>query len=155
MEESPPETPSNYTNKMTQKTLAGKFLSLKHINLSAAKETLLRAWNIKGTCEINETESNVLVFVFSDQREANRIIKTAPWNFRGSLIILVEWEDNLAYQDLKFESEYFWVQATGIPAKFMSLETATFIGKFLYSDLAAEGLKWRKALRFRVSINIL
>ncbi|PIN11227.1 hypothetical protein CDL12_16171 [Handroanthus impetiginosus] len=74
-----------------------KILSKKHFNLGAIKNTLLQAWNICGNVQVNEVEKNTLMFIFQFKANMEKVLKQAPWNFRGYFVVLTLWLDELAF----------------------------------------------------------
>ncbi|PIN26305.1 hypothetical protein CDL12_00941 [Handroanthus impetiginosus] len=114
--------------------------------------------NVRSNVQVNELEKNTLVFIFQVITDMEKVLKQAPWNFRGCLIVLTPWPDELAFQDLNFEEANFWIQASNIPVKYTNQVTAKTIGnkigKFLFADIGLEHQKWSKHLIIKVQLSI-
>ncbi|KAG8367670.1 hypothetical protein BUALT_Bualt16G0097100 [Buddleja alternifolia] len=109
-------------------TLVGKVISEKYFNVGAVKNTLLKAWNWR-----------------------NRVD-------RGNLVVLKHRDLDKLVKDIDLDSATFWIQASNLPARFMTPMSAkqigNLVGRFIKTDMVSESQRWRKALRIRVEIDI-
>ncbi|KAG8367108.1 hypothetical protein BUALT_Bualt16G0038300 [Buddleja alternifolia] len=140
-------------------TLIGKILTDKIFNQGAVKTTLLKAWNCKYQVHVNKCEDNKYAFIFKDKGDFDKVLNLAPWSFRGHLVVLSHWDPDQTMEEVNLETTQFWIQASNIPARYITPSSAKVIGnavgKFIKTDLVSESQRWKKYLRIRTEINIM
>lgn len=52
--------------------------------------------------------------------EKMRVMKTGPWTFDKSLIVMLHLKENDQIGDLVFENEAFWIQVHNVPVNCMT-----------------------------------
>ncbi|KAG8387753.1 hypothetical protein BUALT_Bualt02G0054100 [Buddleja alternifolia] len=108
--------------------------------------------------EMNSVEENKYAFIFKEKSDLDKVLKMAPWSFRGHLVILRQWDPDKSVENINLDSALFWVQARNLPVRSINTATAKIIGdtigRFVKTDLVSENQRWRKALRIRVELNV-
>ena len=74
--------------------LAAKFMTRRALNIEAIGRTLKPLWKTQNGFEMRDVGNHIILFVFSNVNEAERIIATEPWTYDKNLIIL-SWYDGL------------------------------------------------------------
>ncbi|KAL0402503.1 UNVERIFIED_CONTAM: hypothetical protein Slati_4280200 [Sesamum latifolium] len=138
--------------------IIAKILYDKPLNNNAIKSTLIKAWGLHPKIHTNVVDQNTVVFLLENENDRRRIWNLSPWSFLGNLIVSKPWLPEEALEDVDLSKIQIWVQATGVPVRFVNKATAekigNTVGKFIGTDLATEGHKWRKSLRIRVEVEI-
>ncbi|KAL0006109.1 hypothetical protein SO802_013670 [Lithocarpus litseifolius] len=73
--------------------------------------------------------NHVVLFVFSDKSDADRVLLGEPWSYDKYLVSLRRVEKNGAVKDMVFDRTNFWVQIHDIPMCDMTPETTAEIIK--------------------------
>ena len=73
--------------------------------------------------------SHVVLFVFSDKMDADRVLLGEPWCDNKHLVALRRMEKNVAVKDLVFDKMSFWVQVLDLPVGDMNPNAVAEIGK--------------------------
>ena len=69
----------------------------------------------------------MVLFVFNNSSNVERIIENQPWSFDKHLMVLQTFEESSKLKDLVFDKALFWVQVHDIPACFISKKVAESI----------------------------
>ena len=69
----------------------------------------------------------MVLFVFNNSSDVERIIENRPWSFDKHLVVLQTFEEFSKLKDLVFDIALFWVQVQDIPVRFMSKKVAESI----------------------------
>ena len=109
--------------------LAGKFMTRRALSVEAVGRTLKPLWKTRNGFEIREVGNHVLLFVFDDENEAERILATEPWTYDKHLIILSHYDGSCPIQSVRFHTVNFWIQIHGLPVNRLNEKTAYGIGK--------------------------
>ena len=59
--------------------LAAKFMTRRALNIEAIGRTLNPLWKTQNCFEMRDVGNHILLFVFSNENEAERIIAIEPW----------------------------------------------------------------------------
>lgn len=70
------------------RTLVGKIWTDVPYNIRAFKQTMIQAWRLKNTVEIQDLNKNLFLFKFVSRRDAENILHSGPWSFDRNLLIL-------------------------------------------------------------------
>lgn len=106
--------------------LATKFLTKRALNIEAIGRTFKPLWRSRGEFTIREAEDHVLLFVFEQENDAERVLASEPWVFD---------------KQERFTTSKFWVQLHGLPMSMMDPEMAIEIGETLGKVSVAENTK--------------
>ena len=64
----------------------------------------------------------MLLSAFQNSVDKDKVLKIAPWTFKGSHAVLKKWDKDLAFEDLDFSSSLFWAQNFNLSLNKMTLE---------------------------------
>ena len=92
------------------KVLAAKFFTCRVLNMEAIARTFKQLWQTKKGFEIKDMGNHVVLFVFLDKMDADRVLLGKPWRYDKHLVSLRRMEKNVAVKDLVFDRTFFWVQ---------------------------------------------
>uniref|UniRef100_A0A7N2LAB4 DUF4283 domain-containing protein n=1 Tax=Quercus lobata TaxID=97700 RepID=A0A7N2LAB4_QUELO len=67
--------------------LATKFLTKRALNVEAIGRTFKPLWRSRGEFTIREAEDHVLLFVFEQENDAERVLASEPWVFDKHLVL--------------------------------------------------------------------
>ena len=99
------------------------------------------------------------MFKFACEGDNKRILELGPWNIEGFPLILKQWQNNLAIEDMDFSSIQLWIQVHDLPIEYMSKENAekigALVGEVLDVDFIGDGkICMSKFLRVKVEIKV-
>ena len=89
------------------KVLAAKFFTRRVLNMEAIARTFKQLWQTKKSFEIKGMGSHMVLFVFSDKMDANRVLLGEPWSYDKHLVSLRRMEKTVAVKDLVFDKTFF------------------------------------------------
>ena len=90
------------------KVLAAKFFTRRVLNMEAIARTFKQLWRTKKSFEIKGMGSHMVLFVFSDKMDANRVLLGEPWSYDKHLVSLRRMEKTVAVKDLVFDKTFFF-----------------------------------------------
>ena len=127
------EEGSEYTGQ-TVDTLGGmviaaKFFTRRVLNMEAIAGTFKQLWATKRGFEVKDMGNHVVLFVFFDKTDADKVLLGEPWSYDKYLVSLRRLEKNEVVKDLVFDRTAFWIQLHDIPICDMTPEAAAEIGK--------------------------
>lgn len=108
-------------------TMIGQVISDKLVNFKAIKTILLNAWDYGSEIHITPLDRKKFVVSFPQVQDKNKVIAASPWAVKGCIVILKQWEPDLALADLQFQHSPFWVQIHNIPLNRMNLDNAVVL----------------------------
>ena len=141
----------------TEVILVGKFMTRRALSIEAVGRTLKLLWRTQNGFEIRDVGNHILLFVFDNENEAERVLATEPWTYDKHLIILSRYDGSCPIQNIRFHMVKFWVQVHGLPVNRLNEKAAYGIGKSIgeVSRASQSGeLIGGNFLRIRVGINI-
>ena len=74
---------------------------------------------------------NVVLFIFNDMLDMERVLANGPWSFDKYHILFQRIDDDTSFSQMRFDSCYFWVQIHDLPARYMNAVTCDKIGRTL------------------------
>ena len=77
--------------------------------------------------KIQNLGDHMVLFVFDNSSDVERIIENQPWSFDKHLVVLQTFEEFSKLKDLVFDKALFWAQVHDIPVRFMSKKVAKSI----------------------------
>lgn len=102
--------------------LIGSLKSLRPFNSYALNSTMKSARRVGKGFTFREISTNLFSFQFCDENDKNRILKTGPWSFDKSLLILRE-PENEEPTKMKFDHSQFWVRFYDLPISMNNKES--------------------------------
>ena len=89
------------------KVLAAKFFTRRVLNMEAIARTFKQLWQTKKSFEIKDMGNHVVLFVFSDKMDADKVLLGEPWSYDKHLVALRRMEKKVAVKDLVFDQTFF------------------------------------------------
>ena len=152
-----PDT-NNTNNNTNNRVLVAKFFTKRRPNMDAITQTLRSMWRSGGNFEIRELGANIVLILFDDETDVNRILLQGPWTFDKYLIGLFKLGEEASVEDARFDKASFWVQIHGLQLRCMRKENVEAIGKTLGIvediDVSATGDCKGKCIRVPINIDI-
>ncbi|XP_030969817.1 uncharacterized protein LOC115990093 [Quercus lobata] len=155
-EEDSKVTLDDENNDAKEVILAGKFMTRRVLSIEAVGRTLKPLWKTKNGFEIRDVGNHVLLFVFDNEEEAERVLAAEPWTYDKHLIILSRYDGSCSVQKIRFHTVKFWVQLHGLPVNKLNERTAYGIGRSIGEVSRAsqsDEIIGGNFLRIRVGIN--
>ncbi|XP_058726827.1 uncharacterized protein LOC131598223 [Vicia villosa] len=146
-----------FEDESLQRTLAGKLWTESNFNSRAFKSTMLNAWKLKHTVEVQDLNKNLFIFKFSSKRDMEYVLKTGPWSFDRALLVLkrISGEEQPSDLDLHFSS--FWVRIYDLPlilrSETMARKLGNIIGTFEEMDVR-EAHRNGRFMRLKVNMDL-
>lgn len=108
---------------------------------------------------ISHIEYNTFSCIFHSEEDLQKVIRNSLWSFRGSHIVIQQWQADKSYEEVDFSCMEFWVQAHNLPLDRISLQNAkvigNYVGQFQFMDKTQNTIaKQRKFLRMGVQVDI-
>ena len=101
-----PDT-NNTNNNTNNRVLVAKFFTKRRPNMDAITQTLRSMWRSGGNFEIRELGANIVLILFDDETDVNRILLQGPWTFDKYLIGLFKLGEEASVEDARFDRASF------------------------------------------------
>ncbi|KAL0005887.1 hypothetical protein SO802_013448 [Lithocarpus litseifolius] len=147
------ESPSN---RATQEfILVAKFLTKRVLNTEAIVRTFSPLWRAKNDFKVCDAGDHIMLFVFDNAEEVNKILSSEPWSFDRHLVLLQRLESSTSVQALKLDSVSIWVQVHHILVCFLNRGVAEDLCKAIRAvDKSAKDTEVDRGSFFRVRVRI-
>ena len=89
------------------KVLAAKFFTRRVLNMEAIARTFKQLWQTKKSFKIKDMGNHVVLFVFSNKMDADKVLLGEPWSYDKHLVALRRMEKKVAVKDLVFDQTFF------------------------------------------------
>lgn len=66
----------------------------------------------------------MLLFIFDNPEDIDKVISSEPWSFDKHLVVVQKYDISVLIQDACFNKASFWVQVHDIPFRYMTKEIA-------------------------------
>ena len=104
--------------------IAAKFLTNRALNIEAVIRTFSPLWKAMNGFKVHNVGDHILLFVFDNKKEIEKIFASEPWSFDKHLVVLQRFENNSPISELSFTWTAFWVQIYDIPFRYMNRRVA-------------------------------
>ena len=136
--------------------LAAKFFTRRMLNTNAIARNFKQLWYSCNGFEVKDIWNHIVLFIFDNKFEANRVIASQPWSFDKHLVAIQHYERGMHLRDLCFDMVPFWIRVYDIPIHFMTKEVVegicSGIGKVCPSNYVE--MEGGDFMRARVIIDI-
>ncbi|BFG38051.1 hypothetical protein CerSpe_243250 [Prunus speciosa] len=124
-----------------QYLLAARVLTNKSVNKDAFIEVFTTLWCGEQGVSIKDIGECRFVARFTSLRDKKMVLDMEPWNFRNSLVLLVDVKRGGNFRTFDITHAMFWVQFYGIPPLDMTVAVARKIGGFIGRVLDVDQLE--------------
>ena len=114
-------------HKSGEYIITAKFLTSRYLVMEAVIRTFQQRWRLVNGYKIRNLGDHMVLFVFDNNSDLERIIENHPWSFDKHLVVLQTFEEFSKLKDLVCDKALFWVQVHDIPIRFMSKKVAESI----------------------------
>jgi interleukin-1 receptor-associated kinase 1 len=140
-----------------QRTLVGKIWTENPYNVRAFKSTIIQAWRLKNSVEVQELQKNLFLFRFSTKKDLEAVLRNGPWSFDRNLLILHRVSGEEQPSDLHMHNVSFWVRVYDLPLKLRSEAMAKKVGNIMgvFEEIdPKDSHRTGRFLRFKVSLDL-
>ena len=141
-----------------QSFLAAKFLTRRSLNVEAVARTFKPLWRTDQGFTIRDMGNNILVIVFDEEADRERVLQGEPWAYDKHLIVFQRIAEEEAIEEVNFSEISFWIQLHGLPVRKMTQESAILLAAPLgVIEQVAEGDTATgngQCLRIRVRLDV-
>ena len=125
------EVQLNDNESLKNVTIAAKFLTKRALNTESVVRTFNPIWRPKNGFKVRRVGDHIILFIFDNEDEVEKIIEGEPWSFDKHLVMLKCYDYSIPIQDLVFGHVSLWVQVHDIPTKCLSREVAEKLCKVM------------------------
>ena len=100
--------------------IAAKFLTSRFLQMEAVARTFKQIWRFNNGFRIRNQGNNIVLFVFDNLADVEKILNSQPWSFDKHLIIMQRYANDGPVNELSFNKVPFWVQVHDIPCSFLT-----------------------------------
>ena len=137
--------------------IVAKFLTNRALNIEAVIRTFSPLWKAVNGFKVRNVGDHILLFVFDNKKEIEKIFVTEPWSFDKHLVVLQRFENNSPIRELSFTWIAFWVQIYDIPFRYMNRRVAEDICAVMEAvdrTTSTEEMEGGSFMRVRILIDI-
>ena len=104
--------------------MAAKFLIKRALSVEAVIKTFNPLWRSKKGSEVRRAGDHILLFVFDNRKEVDKILSSAPWRFDKHLVVLQWYDREVSIRALKFNTIPVRIQVHDILMRFLNHKVA-------------------------------
>ena len=104
--------------------IAAKFLTNRALNIDVVTRTFNPLCTAVNGFKVRNVGDHILLFVFDNKKEFEKIFASEPWSFNKHLVVLQRFENNVPVRELSFTQTVMWVQIHDIPFRYMNRRVA-------------------------------
>ena len=101
-----------------------KFLTNRALNIDAVTRTFSPLWRAMNGFKVQNMGDHILLFIFDNKKEVDKIFASEPWSFDKHLVVLQRFENNVPIRELSFTWTAMWVQIHDIPFRYLNRRVA-------------------------------
>ena len=95
--------------------VAAKFFTTRFLQTEEVARTFRQLWRTTNGFKIRNQGNNIVLFMFDNLSDVDKILKSQPWSFDKHLIVMQRYTGDTPVQELEFKKIPFWVQVHDIP----------------------------------------
>lgn len=142
-------------NNISQASLVGKLFSRKIYPFRIIQPIIKSRWRFLPDLRIEDVGPNRFIFTFTSVEEKDCIVLQGPWNFKGSYMILKDWDPTQTPDEVDLAAVVFWVQIHGLPLEILDEENARLIRSKLGVILEMDDIdKHHSFLRLKIKFHV-
>lgn len=123
-----------------QASLIGKLVSKKIYPFHIIQPIIKVGWRFVSDLKIEEAGANRFLFTFPTSEEKDCVLSQGPWNFKGSYMVLKEWEPKKTNDEVDLSFVVYWIQIHGLPLEIFDEDNARLIGNKLGEILEMDNI---------------
>ena len=101
--------------------IAAKFFTSRFLQMEAVASTFRQLWRTTNGFRVRNQGNNIVLFVFDNLADVDKILKSQRWSFDRHLIVM---QGDAPVHELAFNKVSFWVQVHDIPTSFLTRKVA-------------------------------
>lgn len=101
------------------------------LSIDAIGRTFKPLWKTRNGFQIRDVGNHIILFVFDDENEADKVVAMEPWTFVKHLFIFSRFDGSCPVRSLQFDTVNFWIQMHGLALNRLNEKTAFRLGKSL------------------------
>ena len=101
--------------------IATKFLMKRALNTKAIVRNFNPLWWSRNVFKVRNAVDHVILFIFDNNEEVDKILLREPWSFDKYLVILQRYEIDTLIHDLVFDNVSLWVQVHDILVRYLNM----------------------------------
>ena len=105
---------------MSEFIIVVKFLTKRVLSIDAIIHTFNPLWRSKHGFEVRNASDHIMLFVFSDKEEVDKILAAEPWSFGRHIVLLQRYDKKVPIRELVFNQVAIWIQIHDIPTPYMT-----------------------------------
>lgn len=117
--------------KSSKLIFVGKLVADKKLSKLAIHSSICVVWNFSQHFIMEDSEAKKFIFTFKSPQDKLKILRQAPWNFWGFLLILKRWSPGSTIQEISFQFTTFTIQIHGFLLDHIIIRNATNVGNAL------------------------
>lgn len=102
-------------NHVSKASLVGRLVSKKVYPFHIVQPIIRTGWRFMEDLTIEDAGQNPFLFIFPSLADKECVLSQDPWNFKGSYIILRDWDPKKTIDEVKLSMVEYWVQIHGLP----------------------------------------
>lgn len=144
--------------KKGEHVLLAKVASTKPISRNTLMFVISKAWKFVGGWKAIELKPGLFKLRFNSQIDREALLKRRLWTVKGAQLLLEEWPEDLALEEVEFLTCPFWVSVAGLPPDLIHTQSikrfAAFFGEVLECKASSKD-RFKSSIRFKVKASIV
>ena len=88
--------------RLSECIIAAKFLTKRALNIEAIIRTFNPLWRSKNGFEVRNTGDHMMLFVFDNKEEVDKIFAGEPWSYDRHIVLIQRYDKKVPIRELKF-----------------------------------------------------
>lgn len=107
--------------------LDAKFFTKRVLDSDAKARNFKQLWWFKNGFKIKDLGNHIVLFIFDNKLETDRVLESQPWNFDKHLVAIQRYEKTMHVWDFSLIWFFFGFKFTTFPLGFMNQDVAVCI----------------------------